>query len=455
MRVLVIGYGSVGQCIVPLLVQHVPFNSMVVLEMGENEKTFKKRLSLVRDISYIKDEILAPNLAEILSKHVGKGDLCVDCSLNIAAGAIIQWCQANGVLYANTSIERWKTQPDETIPKLADRTLYAAHQEMKALAAKSAGGPTAVITHGANPGLVSHFTKQALLDVNKLLGEKNTEPTTQKGWARLARNLGLKVIQISERDTQVIDRPKQVGEFCNTWSPEGFWAEGRAPSEMGWGSHETSLPEGGVKQGNSVYLKQPGVSMFIKGNVPVGGSYCGNLVQHSESLTISEYLSVGDYCPTVYYCYCPADCAVASIFELRGHVLAPPMKMRVVKDEIVSGIDELGVLLLGDDFSYWYGSQLSCDQARDLVPGENATSLQVAASLLGAITWALKNPNKGIVWPEELPFQEVLDVALPYLGPVVGVRTDWKPEEDASSLFKNPDLDPAHPLRFENFVVTS
>jgi homospermidine synthase len=31
-------------------------------------------------------------------------------------------------------------------------------------------GPTAVITHGANPGLVSHFVKQALLDIASATG---------------------------------------------------------------------------------------------------------------------------------------------------------------------------------------------------------------------------------------------------------------------------------------------
>ena len=34
------------------------------------------------------------------------------------------------------------------------------------------GGPTAVIAHGANPGLVSHFVKQALMNIARDTGVK-------------------------------------------------------------------------------------------------------------------------------------------------------------------------------------------------------------------------------------------------------------------------------------------
>ena len=47
-------------------------------------------------------------------------------------------------------------------------------------------------------------------------------------------------------------------------------------------------------------------------------------------------------------------------------------------DDISKGIDELGVLLVGHKKNaYWYGSQLSIDEARRLAPFNNATSLQV------------------------------------------------------------------------------
>ena len=105
-------------------------------------------------------------------------------------------------------------------------------------------GPTAVITHGANPGLVSHFVKQALLDVAHDADPAIAAPTDRAGWARLAERLGVKAIHIAERDTQVSAIPKEPGEFVNTWSIDGFFSEGSQPAELGWGTHERHFPGG-------------------------------------------------------------------------------------------------------------------------------------------------------------------------------------------------------------------
>ena len=103
--------------------------------------------------------------------------------------------------------------------------------------------PTAVVDHGANPGLVSHFVKRALLELHRALRGGSTHPASREDWATLARDLDIKTIQISERDTQVSSLPKAVNEFVNTWSIEGFYEEGTAPAELGWGTHERRLPK--------------------------------------------------------------------------------------------------------------------------------------------------------------------------------------------------------------------
>jgi homospermidine synthase len=47
----------------------------------------------------------------------------------------------------------------------------------------------------------------------------------------------------------------------NTWSVEGFVAEGLQPSELGWGTHEKTMPPGAARHGfgcdAAIYLKQP------------------------------------------------------------------------------------------------------------------------------------------------------------------------------------------------------
>src|SRR5205085_10293927 len=124
---------------------------------------------------------------------------------------------------------------------------YALREQMLKLRANYKGGPTAVIAHGANPRLVSHFVKKALVNLAKDTGMGPIRPSTREGWAQLARDLGVKVIHIAERQTQASRKPKKAGEFVNTWSIDGFVSEGCQPAEMGWGTHEKALPADGAR----------------------------------------------------------------------------------------------------------------------------------------------------------------------------------------------------------------
>jgi homospermidine synthase len=453
--ILILGYGSVGQAILPLVLRHIDVNPkrITVLEKDNHKEIFDSRHK-DSGITYVQKEVTQQNYADVLSKYVSSGGLIINVSLNIDAKSILEWCFKNDVHQIDTSLERWPHQQDETIPDLAERTLYYTHQKIREMAAKYNGAATCVVTHGANPGYVTHLTKRALLHLAKYRGEKIKTPTTRDEWAKLMQYLGVKVVHIAERDTQAVDKPKDLNEFCNTWSCEGFWAEGRAPAEMGWGTHEDDEPENGQTQGNAAYLQQPGVTVLMKSWVPKGGQYNGFCIQHSEAITISEYFTTkdGKFRPSVYYVYQPTDSAIASVHEMRGRELDLQEKQRILKDEIVKGIDELGVLLIGDTFVWWHGSQMSIDEARALIPGENATSVQVAGSLLGAIVWLIKNPNEGYVEPEAIPFEEVLAIGDKYWEPLASVGSNWTPNQDKNSLFYRP-YDAKNPCSFSNFRV--
>ena len=454
-KILIIGYGSVGQAILPVVLRHIVVDPkhITVLERDNHRQLFIKRHG-GSGVNYVRQELNVGNYKKELKKYVGEGDLIINASLNIEAQALLEWCMENGVMQVDTSLERWEHHPDETILKLSDRTLFHTHSVVREAMAKYPNGPTCCVTHGANPGYVTHLTKRGLLTLAKKKGRKVTTPTTKDEWAQLMKSLGVKVVHVAERDQQVIDEPKTKNEFTNTWSCEGFWAEGRAPAEMGWGTHEDKHPEGGKSQGNAAYLMQPGAATLMKSWVPDGGQYNGYCIQHSESITISEYFTTkdGKYRPSVYYVYQPSDAAIASLHEMRGNELDLQRDQRILKDEIVAGMDELGVLLIGDDFCFWHGSQLDIHGARKLVEGENATSMQVAGSLLGAIVWMINNPNNGYTEPEELPFEEILKIGDQYWEPIVSVMSNWTPNHDTNSLFYR-EYDKSNPCKYENFRV--
>src|SRR5262249_39716055 len=150
---------------------------------------------------------------------------------------------------------------------------YALRETALALRAGGNDGPTAVLTHGANPGLVSHFVKQALVDVAREIDAAVAAPADKRGWAALAEQLGVRAIHIAERDTQVAAIAKEPGEFVNTWSIDGFFSEGSQPSELGWGTHERHFPADGRRHdfgsGAAIYLLRPGAATRVRSWTPL------------------------------------------------------------------------------------------------------------------------------------------------------------------------------------------
>src|SRR5581483_8605292 len=170
---------------------------------------------------------------------------------------------------------------------------------------------------------------------------------------QLAMKLGVKVIHCSERDTQISDQPKEVDEFVNTWSIEGFREEGTTTAEMGWGTHEKTLPAFAYRHTegpkNQICLARMGINTWVRSWVP-DYTIHGMVVRHGESFTISDKLTVWKngkavYRPTMHYAYCPCDNAIISLHELRGRNYELQPKLRIMNDEITSGADILGALL--------------------------------------------------------------------------------------------------------------
>ncbi len=186
----------------------------------------------------------------------------------------------------------------------------------------------------------------------------------------------------------------------------------------------------------------------------------GFLVTHNEAISIADYFTVRDkkgkvtYRPTCHYAYHPCNDAVLSLHEMFGAGgKAQPVHHVLDENELVDGVDELGVLLYGHEKNaYWYGSQLSLEEARKLAPYQNATGLQVTSAVLAGMVWALENPKAGIVEADEMDYRRCLEVQTPYLGPVKGYYTDWTPLEGRPGLFPE-DIDESDPWQFRNILV--
>lgn len=377
--------------------------------------------------------------------------MVIDLSVNVGTLSLASWCFQNDVMYVNTSVEEWGISVNSA--SWSEDTLYRRHVELGEHMAKlGKEGPTVIVEHGANPGLASHWTKQGLEDISTRIlnmpvleaSRRNSLETalTAGDFAGMAMLTGTKVIHISERDTQQIGRERKPGEFLSTWSPDGFYQESLAMTEIAWGTHERKLPEGAVVYnwgpGNQISINQRAMDVTARSWIP-SGEIEGCVAPHGEAFTISRKLTVKRdgqtiYRPSVYFVYCPTEMAEQSLLEYADTGKDSPDICNVMTNEIVSGADEVGVLLLGHDLGgWWTGSRLSIEETRKHVTDQNATVLQVAASVLGALAYMVRNPRRGFRHVEDLPHREILATASPYLGECISMQSDWAPAQPRGS----------------------
>ena len=174
---------------------------MTIVDQRDNRTRVKQALNA--GATYIQDQVTKENLNSFLSKYLSAGDFLLDLAWNIDANAILQWAHDNEVLYLNTSIEEWNPYEGGKNKHPLERTLYVRHMRMREMKSKwEKPGATAIVEHGANPGLVSHLVKKALVDIaNKTIEDgiatdaiKNA--LASEDYPKLAQSLSVKVIHI-------------------------------------------------------------------------------------------------------------------------------------------------------------------------------------------------------------------------------------------------------------------
>jgi homospermidine synthase len=463
--IVMVGFGSIGRGTLPLIERHIGFDrsKFVVIAPDDSGRDLLDQ----RNLRFIKTAITKQNYRDVLTPLLTGGPargMMVNLSVDTSSADMMALAKSLDCFYIDTVVEPWPGLYTDSSISISRRSNYALRESILDLRRNMPGGITAVSCCGANPGMVSWMVKQALLNVARDLGIPHEEPRSREEWCRLMQRAGIKGIHIAERDTQRARDPKPRGRFVNTWSVEGFVAEGLQPSELGWGTHEKTMPPGSARHDfgcdAAIYLQRPGAGTRVRSWTPTAQSQHAWMITHNESISIADYFTLreGDkvvYRPTCHYAYHPCDDAVLSLHEMAGAQWQPQKTWHILdEDEIVDGVDELGVLLYGHARNaYWYGSQLSIEETRRLAPYQNATGMQVTSAVLAGIVWMLENPKAGIVEADEMDFHRCLQIQRPYLGNVFGEYTEWTPLVHRGELFPE-DVDTSDPWQFKNVLVS-
>ena len=431
--IVMIGFGSIGKGTVPLIERHFAYDKKRFVVIDPEDKD--RKLLDERGIRFIHQAVTKDNYRALLGKLLTEGGgqgFCVNVSVDTSSVDIMELCREVGAFYIDTVVEPWAGFYFDSKLGPEARSNYMLREHMLDARRKKPGGTTAVSCCGANPGMVSWFVKQALVNIAKDTGYKFTEPKTRDDWGKLAMAVGVKGIHIAERDTQRAKHPKPIEVFVNTWSVEGFISEGLQPAELGWGTHEKWMPENGRTHNNgcgaAIFMLQAGANTRVRSWTPTAQAQYGFLVTHNESISIADYFTLRngkgvEYRPTCHYAYHPCNDAVLSLHEMFGQAGRKQPKVHIL------------------------------EETRRVAPYQNATGLQVTSAVLAGMVWALENPNAGIVETDEMDYRRCLEVQMPYLGPVIGTYTDWTPLADRPGLFPE-QIDPNDPWQFRNVLVS-
>ncbi len=426
-KILILGFGAISKATLPLLFKHIDISSEQVEIMSAD--TENRKIAETYGVRLTEEVITKDNYKALISNRLSKGDLLVNLTAETSSIDIARFCLEEEILYLDTCIELWPQSNEFEL-----KTTYLLHQMFVEFKHEmSAFNTTSLSSHGANPGIVSLLTKKALVNIAEANNVLLPDLSISENWAKLAYELGVKTIHINERDTQIApDHDFSEHNFINTWSPEAMCVECTEPAEMVLGSHEPIPKDATICNNNlprSIYFNKAAKDVSIETWLPYTEYQTGYVVNHSEPITIANLLTYKEkeYNPTVCFVYHPCPAAVTSLDTEDIHSKDFVLKGKVITHEISEGYDELGVLVETSKYgSYWLGSMLTIEQAREIDPTGSATSLQVAGGVISGICWIIQNQHEGVVESEDmLDYESVLRTAEPYWGKFVFFK---KPE---------------------------
>jgi len=403
-QLVFIGFGMVSKALMTLMLNktskyiHLP---ILIIEPKEIDTSIiiQKLAHINPKIKHFQQTLTKHNYKLVFNKYITENALIIDLSWRVKTSSIIQECQNKQCLYINTAIDDWNH---------TDMTLYNLKKSIFNEVVYNKNKMTSVINHGMNPGMVSHITKTFLKNMSK----KSKLKIDDNKYNEMAKELGLTLIQIAERDTQITKLVTTEQTFYNTWSVIGLIDEALLKTEISFGTHEKKLPykadKSQIKETGQIILPIPCHQVRAKTFEPIGGLATGYCIAHAECYSLAQLLMLPDYRVSVYYTYLVPDVAKSVCHYLEYSLdknFLPKNEHVLCSDEIISGYDSVGCLfyLRNPNLKiYWFGSVMQNNDIKKISPEINGTCMQVAVNILACLDWMIENPNRGMIEPEEV-----------------------------------------------------
>ena len=419
--IYLLGFGAVGQSFFRIFMENEKYEKDVFHVVDEDLSKKEMFISAGgKPENFHCIQVNRTNYIGLL-QMIKSGDYFIDLGIDIKNIELLKYCLTNGIHYLSTADSSWKD----------DDEWKSAHQHFLEYKHLKHTIPTrqvtSVIEFGMNPGLVSTFVKAAITDI--VLKDTssyvvNNRPLLmqylkENRFNEIAALLKIRRIIEIDNDNQEISLPYDGRTFYSPWNSYGFLYESISHPEIAFGTMEEffSIEKVADFDYDDLFIAMDGMSFDYPRTVfSPQGFVEGRIVTHEEVFSIRDFLTYGEYRPTVMFIYSPCDYAEKSIVRSKYY---EPERFRLLSGkDISSGGESVGVILSGDHFQTRYYGNYLCTEREN----ETATILQVSASLYAAYRYVKHHPNEGLMFPEDLNHIEILNMVRSFLGKNISIQ---------------------------------
>jgi len=471
-KIVQFGFGAVGKSFYEKVSREIKFNENEYFVITRYREDFDAFISLGgMAANFITCEITKDNFRSVFESHLSCGDLLLDFADTVGTKDICDWCAEKNIMYLNTGDADWS----ENWLNIFQQNKNLNSIKRKHRSAHTSNTHPIVLQHGNNPGLVSHFVKAGIEHIVYTQHKKDKRLKAlikQNKFNEAAHILGLKMIHVNDIDLQKINNSFGDRALLNTWCIDAFFFEMLSEATINLGSHEYIDFEDECKfidfSHGFLEFKNLAAEKKCRTYYP-GGVFEGFLVPHDETATIAKSLEVARdgklvYRPSVMFLYSPChlaaeyfrkakvndypkpnpakplDCEEANGETIiRGYVY-PAHSEVVCREQITSGTEYVGVLLIGENFEpVWVGNRIEPSflykNEKDSY-WQTPTITPVAMSALAAVCWMIENKDKGgIYFPDDIiDYKHILKIAEKYISKTIYKTFDKQTLEEALKI---------------------
>src|SRR5438477_13162049 len=102
-KLLIVGFGGIGQAVLPLIFRHIDIkpNQVTIITRNEDGINIAKEYG----VNFLATPVTRDNYQTLIGNRINQGDFLLNLSVDVSSLKLIVLCQKTGTLYLDTCTE--------------------------------------------------------------------------------------------------------------------------------------------------------------------------------------------------------------------------------------------------------------------------------------------------------------------------------------------------------------